>query len=216
MMPTRCLAGATQELSSRAATPNGGSERYALAFHAGAFQASLISTVNLLPDIINFIAPGAVLGLAAIPGAQYAVAGVSVVLVVLCVLLHYEVLRKISDGLDRLRQLHRTRVLLLILGLLAAHICEIWIYALGYGLLDGLEGFGSIVKTSQDALPDDWLDFIYFSFVTYTTVGYGDLVPVGPIRFVAATEALNGWVLLGWSASFTFLEMQRFWRGHKE
>ena len=34
-----------------------------------------------------------------------------------------------------------------------------------------------------------WIDDIYFSFVTYTTVGYGDLVPVGPIRFIGAGEA---------------------------
>lgn len=180
---------------------------------AGCFKLFTIN-VNALPDLTGFAAP--LLGLAPIPGAHYGVAGISVVLVVLCVLLHYEVLRKISDGLDRLRQLHRTRVLVLILGLLATHICEIWIYAAGYGLLDGVEGFGAIVKTSAQALPNDWLDYIYFSFVTYTTVGYGDLVPAGPIRFIAATEALSGWVLLGWSASFTFLEMQRFWGGHKK
>ena len=169
--------------------------------------------MNLLPDVSGHAAP--FLGFVPVPGAHFSVAGISVVLVVACVLLHYEVLRKISDWLDRLRQLHRTRVLVLILGLLATHICEIWIYAVGYGLLDGAEGFGSIVKTATDTPSNDWLDYIYFSFVTFTTVGYGDLVPVGPIRFVAATEALNGWVLLGWSASFTFLEMQKFWRGQK-
>jgi hypothetical protein len=169
--------------------------------------------VNFLPDVIDLAAP--LPGLALVSGAQYGVAGISVVLVVACVLLHYEVLRKISDWLDRLRQLHRMRVLVLILGLLATHIGEIWIYALGYGLLDGAAGFGNIARTVPNALPNDWLDYIYFSFVTYTTVGYGDLVPAGPIRFIAATEALNGWVLLGWSVSFTFLEMQKFWRGPK-
>ncbi len=81
------------------------------------------------------------------------------------------------------------------------------------GLADGAKDFGSIVSTASHLPGCNWLDSIYFLFVTYTTVGYGDLVPVGPIRFIAATEALNGWVLLGWSASFTFLEMQRFWRG---
>ena len=155
------------------------------------------------------------LGLISIPPAQYGVAVASIFLVISCVLLHYEALRKLSDWLDRLRQLHRTRVLVLILGLLAAHIVEIWIYAFGYGLLDEVPGFGSIEKASAQVLHGDWLDYVYFSFVTYTTVGYGDLVPTGPIRFIAATEALNGWVLLGWSASFTFLEMQRFWREHK-
>lgn len=168
--------------------------------------------MNAFFDFTGFAAPTGVLGLAALPGAQYGVAGISIALVVICVLLHYEVLRKLSDWLDRLQQLHRTRVLVLILGLLATHIFEIWIYAVGYGVLDGVEGFGGIVKTASHALPNDWLDDVYFSFVTYTTVGYGDLVPVGPIRFIAVTEALNGFVLLGWSASFTFLEMQRFWR----
>lgn len=46
----------------------------------------------------------------------------------------------------------------------------------------------------------------------YTTVGYGDLLPSGPIRFVAAMEALLGLMLIAWSASFTYLEMQRFWQ----
>ena len=34
----------------------------------------------------------------------------------------------------------------------------------------------------------------------------------GPIRFVCGNEALTGLVLITWSASFTFLEMERFWR----
>lgn len=182
---------------------------------AGLTQQFLETDLNFSLDNMAVAASGAVFGLTSLPGAQYGVAGLSVVLVVLCVLLHYEVLRKISDWLDRLRSLHRTRVLILILGLLATHICEIWIYAVGYGLLDGAAGFGGIIKTPTHPLPMDWLDYIYFSFVTFTTVGYGDLVPTGPIRFIAATEALNGWVLLGWSASFTFLEMQRFWREHR-
>jgi hypothetical protein len=46
----------------------------------------------------------------------------------------------------------------------------------------------------------------------YTTVGFGDVSPVGPIRFLAGTSALTGFVMITWSASFTFLEMERFWR----
>ncbi|MBI3879333.1 MAG: two pore domain potassium channel family protein [Verrucomicrobia bacterium] len=147
-----------------------------------------------------------------IPRGQYLVALLSVVLVIVCVLLHYEVLRKLSTWLARLKQLHRTRVLVLILGLLGTHLVEIWVYALGFGLLDGVADFGRIAHFQSATTQSNWLDYVYYSFVTYTTVGYGDIVPVGPIRFIAATEALNGWVLLGWSASFTFLEMQRFWR----
>lgn len=52
---------------------------------------------------------------------------------------------------------------------------------------------------------------MYFSAITYTTVGFGDFVPTGPVRFLAGTEALTGFLLITWSASFTFLEMRRYW-----
>jgi hypothetical protein len=48
--------------------------------------------------------------------------------------------------------------------------------------------------------------------MSYTTVGFGDVVPVGPIRFLAGTAAITGLVLIGWTISFTALEMERFWR----
>jgi Ion channel len=56
------------------------------------------------------------------------------------------------------------------------------------------------------------LDAVYMASVTYTTVGFGDLAPVGAVRFLAGTIALTGFVLIGWSASFTYLEMSRDWR----
>lgn len=43
-------------------------------------------------------------------------------------------------------------------------------------------------------------------------LGLGDLVPVGAVRFMTGTEALTGFVLIAWSASFTFVEMERFWK----
>jgi len=53
---------------------------------------------------------------------------------------------------------------------------------------------------------------VYFSAVTYSTVGFGDVIPTGPLRFLVGTEALTGFVLITWSASFTYLEMQRYWK----
>jgi hypothetical protein len=55
------------------------------------------------------------------------------------------------------------------------------------------------------------LDFFYFSIATYTTLGIGDLHPSGAMRLVAGIESLNGLVLIGWSASFTYLTMEEFW-----
>jgi hypothetical protein len=184
--------------------------------HAARAAASIVALPPVTLLDLPFLSPGTCPpALLSIPRGQYFVAFFSLVLLMACVLVHYEVLRKLSEWLARLRQLHRTRVLLLIVGLLTTHIFEIWIYAVGFGLLDGRADFGVIAHTEPGAVSSTWLDYVYYSFITYTTVGYGDMVPRGPIRFIAATEALTAWVLLGWSASFTYLEMQRFWRDPK-
>lgn len=54
-------------------------------------------------------------------------------------------------------------------------------------------------------------DILYFSLVTYTSLGYGDIAPLGPARLLAGIESLIGRGLIAWSASFTYLEMQHHW-----
>jgi hypothetical protein len=57
-----------------------------------------------------------------------------------------------------------------------------------------------------------FLDAIYLSSATSSTLGFRDLAPVGPIRFMSGTEALAGFILITWSASFLYLEMEQYWR----
>lgn len=68
---------------------------------------------------------------------------------------------------------------------------------------------GSVVN-SQEAYGAFW-DCVYLSFITFTTVGYGDVVPRGMIRYLTGIEALAGLILITWSASFLFIEMQKYW-----
>jgi hypothetical protein len=125
----------------------------------------------------------------------------------ICVVLHYEVLSFCNRYLPALSYRRRPRVLILICVVLLAHIAEIWVFGAGFYLLAGNEAFGGLV-----GLPTaDLLDYVYFSAITYTTVGFGDAVPVGAIRFLTGVEALTGFVMITWSASYTFLEMQRDW-----
>ena len=53
---------------------------------------------------------------------------------------------------------------------------------------------------------------VYFSGITFTTLGYGDIVPSGTLRMMAGAEALNGLLLIGWSASYAHIAMERFWQ----
>ncbi len=67
----------------------------------------------------------------------------------------------------------------------------------------------------RQLLSDDVLaaaDYIYFSATVYSTLGFGDLVPTGPVRFMAGAESVTGLLMITWSASFTYLEMVRYWR----
>jgi hypothetical protein len=136
----------------------------------------------------------------------------TIVLVSLIIALHYEVLRKCIRFLPAISHRRRQRVIFLILIILLTHVVEIWMFGLSYYLLLHWEAFGRIDGSSEISAI---ADHVYYSTMVYTTVGFGDLVPHGPIRFMTGMEALTGLVMITWSASFTFLEMQRDWRvGH--
>lgn len=124
-----------------------------------------------------------------------------------CILLHYESLDFLSRALQKMHtRVRRRRILLMMFGLLTLHVAEIWIFGIGYFYMASAPELSSVIGAHNTLL-----DMVYFSAVVYTTLGLGDLLPTGAIRFMAGTEALTGFLLISWSASFTFLEMQRFW-----
>jgi hypothetical protein len=135
---------------------------------------------------------------------------VSLALVVATVLIHYEVLRAASRLIPRLSIPLRTRILVVIAVAFVAHLLEIGLYAFAFFLMNHQFGLGAIGGATEGGA----LDFFYFSITTYTTMGFGDLSPHGPIRVVAGVEGLNGLLLIAWSASFTYLSMEKFWEEH--
>ena len=126
------------------------------------------------------------------------VAAVCGLLVVVTTAIHYEVLRGLSAGLPVLRIPSRGKLLVVIFATFLAHAVEILLYALATYALDPRH------------LP--FAASLYFSAETYTSLGYGDIVPTGDLRLLAGVEALNGLLLIGWSASYTYIAMERFWR----
>ena len=73
--------------------------------------------------------------------------------------------------------------------LMAAHLCEIAIWSLAYAIVD-------VVPEGADPL--------YFAFVNFTTLGYGDVVPVPRWRLVGPMTAMDGVLLFGWSTAVIF------------
>jgi hypothetical protein len=134
---------------------------------------------------------------------------ISLVLVTATVILHYELLQFASSLPSRLTLAARPKVLIVISVVVAAHIIEATLYALAYVQMQGRLQLGGLLGHVEG----DWLDFFYFSIATFTTLGIGDLHPTGALRLVAGIQSLNGLVLIGWSASFTYLTMEKFWAG---
>lgn len=140
-------------------------------------------------------------------GEHWITVAVTILVVALCVVLHFEALRLLTDRLPTLPHHHRRRILMLISFLIVLHSAEIWIFAATYYVLLHLEGFGGL-----SSLGLTMFDTVYFSATVYTTLGFGDIVPSGPIRFLTGTEALAGFMLITWSASYVFVEMLKTWK----
>lgn len=69
--------------------------------------------------------------------------------------------------------------------------------------------------TWRDAMPD-FASAFYFSMVTYTTTGYGDLVLPPAWRLVGGIEALTGILMSGWSTGFFFAIVSRLHQPRSE
>jgi hypothetical protein len=73
--------------------------------------------------------------------------------------------------------------------LMAAHTLEVFVWSLAYAIVN--------------AAPDD-ANLVYFAFVNYTTLGYGDVTPLAQWRLLGPMTALNGVLMIGWSTALIF------------
>jgi hypothetical protein len=74
-----------------------------------------------------------------------------------------------------------------VLGIFALHTIEVWIWAFAFVIVDA-------TSTLKEA--------VYFSTVTFSTVGYGDIVLHNSWRLFGAIEGINGFILIGWSTAY--------------
>ena len=132
---------------------------------------------------------------------------VGAVLVLMTFGFHYVVLRAMSVLLPSFRLSLEARVMSVIFAAFGAHIVEVLIYAVAYFVAVEVLGIGAFGGVAVESA----LDYFYFSIVSYTSLGLGDVFPHGHVRFLTGLEALNGLMLIAWSASFAYLAMGRLW-----
>jgi Ion channel len=78
--------------------------------------------------------------------------------------------------------------------LMAAHVAEVIVWSLAYAVID-------VAPAGADPL--------YFAFVNYTTLGYGDVIPSERWRLIGPITAMNGVLLFGWSTAVIFEVLRR-------
>jgi hypothetical protein len=81
-----------------------------------------------------------------------------------------------------------------VLVLMVAHAAEVVVWSLAYSRVDAAPAGA---------------DLVYFAFVNYTTLGYGDVVPVERWRLLGPITAMNGVLLFGWSTAVIFEVLRR-------
>ncbi|CAM3475169.1 potassium channel family protein [Parendozoicomonas haliclonae] len=83
--------------------------------------------------------------------------------------------------------------------LLCLHILQVLLWA---GVYWGLINSPAITS---------FADAFYFSIITYTTVGYGDIVIAGEGRLLSGIESMIGILMFGWSTAILFMAVQKIW-----
>ena len=78
--------------------------------------------------------------------------------------------------------------------LMAAHVLEVFVWSLAYAIVGAVPADGSLV---------------YFAFVSYATLGYGDVLPVERWQLLGPMAAMNGALLFGWSTAVIFEVLQK-------
>jgi hypothetical protein len=131
---------------------------------------------------------------------------IAAALVVLSVTIHLVALRGLSRMVLRWPSIPVTAMGVAMVGAILGHLVEIVLFAVAIWWTTR-EDLGRLVGSMGQTAED----YFYYSAVTYTSLGFGDVVPVGSLRLLAAIEALTGLVLIAWTASFAFFLMQQLW-----
>jgi Ion channel len=108
---------------------------------------------------------------------------------------------RIADAKHAVRQSMRSTTVMVatvsiatVLVLMAAHFSEVIVWSLAYAILEAAPAGA---------------DPVYFAFVNYTTLGYGDVTPVQRWRLLGPITAMNGVLVFGWSTAVIFEVLRR-------
>jgi hypothetical protein len=124
---------------------------------------------------------------------------ISIGISILLISFHIISLRKIHfdviNNPDKKVHFHMVRTITF---LLLVHTIEIIAYGFLFFLTCDIFHHGEVIGA------ESLFDYFHFSAASYTSLGFGDLIPVGTARVLAGLEALVGLTMIGWTVTFTY------------
>ncbi len=134
---------------------------------------------------------------------------IALFLLFVTVIVHYYVLRRLTVFIKR-ESSGPSAVVVIVMVLFFTHFIEVLVYALFYYFA----GTYTQLDVTNGTEVYEFNSAIYLSLLSYSSLGFSGIQPIGALRFIAGFEALNGLLLITWSASFTFLAMGKLWECH--
>ncbi len=130
----------------------------------------------------------------------------SLALMFMTVCIHYYGLRYIAGLAKRWDTSKHIVPLIIMFSIALLHLLEIAMYAGIFYLLNTNTDLGTFTEKFKPV----WRDYLYFSGANYTTLGMSDFYPKGHFKIFSLTEALAGFMMLTWSATFFYSTAGQF------
>jgi hypothetical protein len=108
--------------------------------------------------------------------------------------------------LQRLEGRPRTQILFTVMASFVGHSISVWAFGVAYYVLANHMGFGALAGNIDHEL----FDYVYFSVVSYSSLGLGDVYPTGGLQLLVGVEAITGLILIGWTITFTYLVTEKY------
>ena len=130
----------------------------------------------------------------------------SIGMLLMTVCIHYCGLRYVATYIKNKDTTSHSVPIIAMFGITILHLFEIIIYAWIFYFFYTYTNLGAFTEKFEPG----WQDYIYFSGANYTTLGMSDFYPEGHFKVFAITEALAGFMMLTWSATFFYSTVGQF------
>lgn len=139
-------------------------------------------------------------------------AAISLGLIVFCVAVFYEIMAHVWLLLPKIDECPRAQILFTVLASFIGHTVAVWAFGVVYYVLAQYFHFGEL----HGEIDHEIIDYVYFSAVSYSSLGLGDVYPTGGLQLLVGVEAILGLILIGWTITFTYIVTERYLAHRKE